>query len=251
MHAYRSRYISRIRNRFRIVTTATPLLTAENIHKSYTGKAEPVHVLRGVDITINSHDLAAIVGASGSGKSTLLHILGGLDRPDKGTIRFRDKDLSRMDDEALAGFRNRNIGFVFQFHHLLPEFTALENVFMPGLIAGKSMAEIRERAEYLLEETGLKHRLDHRPSELSGGEQQRVAVARSLMNEPEIIMADEPTGNLDEANTEKLLSVLMDIREKEQTAIIIITHDTRIAGIAPTVYNLHHGQLEPPSADNS
>jgi len=233
------------------VTTETSLLTAENIHKSYTGKSEPVHVLRGVDITINSRDLAAIVGASGSGKSTLLHILGGLDRPDKGAIRFRDKDLSRMDDEALAGFRNRNIGFVFQFHHLLPEFTALENVFMPGLIAGKSMAEIRERAEYLLEETGLKNRLDHRPSELSGGEQQRVAVARSLMNEPEIIMADEPTGNLDEVNTEKLLSVLMDVREKEQTAIIIITHDTRIAGIAPTVYNLHHGQLEPPAAGNS
>lgn len=251
MHAYSSRYISCLRNRIRIVTTATSLLTAENIHKSYTGKSEPVHVLRGVDITINSRDLAAIVGASGSGKSTLLHILGGLDRPDKGTIRFRDKDLSRMDDEALAGFRNRNIGFVFQFHHLLPEFTALENVFMPGLIAGKSMAEIRERAEYLLEETGLKNRLDHRPSELSGGEQQRVAVARSLMNEPEIIMADEPTGNLDEVNTEKLLSVLMDVREKEQTAIIIITHDTRIAGIAPTVYNLHHGQLEPPAAGNS
>ncbi len=251
MHAYSSRYISCLRNRIRIVTTTTSLLTAENIHKSYTGKSEPVHVLRGVDITINSRDLAAIVGASGSGKSTLLHILGGLDRPDKGTIRFRDKDLSRMDDEALAGFRNRNIGFVFQFHHLLPEFTALENVFMPGLIAGKSMAEIRERAEYLLEETGLKNRLDHRPSELSGGEQQRVAVARSLMNEPEIIMADEPTGNLDEVNTEKLLSVLMDVREKEQTAIIIITHDTRIAGIAPTVYNLHHGQLEPPAAGNS
>lgn len=251
MHAYSSRYISCLRNRIRIVTTATSLLTAENIHKSYTGKSEPVHVLRGVDITINSRDLAAIVGASGSGKSTLLHILGGLDRPDKGAIRFRDKDLSRMDDEALAGFRNRNIGFVFQFHHLLPEFTALENVFMPGLIAGKSMAEIRERAEYLLEETGLKNRLDHRPSELSGGEQQRVAVARSLMNEPEIIMADEPTGNLDEVNTEKLLSVLMDVREKEQTAIIIITHDTRIAGIAPTVYNLHHGQLEPPAAGNS
>ncbi|TVQ71590.1 MAG: ABC transporter ATP-binding protein [Balneolaceae bacterium] len=233
------------------MTTANPLLTAENIHKSYTGKAEPVHVLRGVDIRVNSHDLTAIVGASGSGKSTLLHILGGLDRPDKGTIRFRDADLSRMDDEALAGFRNRNIGFVFQFHHLLPEFTALENVFMPGLIAGKSMAEIRERAEYLLEETGLKQRLDHRPSELSGGEQQRVAVARALMNEPEIIMADEPTGNLDEANTDKLLSVMMDIREKEQTAIIIITHDPRIAGIAPSVYNLHHGQLELPAAGNS
>jgi lipoprotein-releasing system ATP-binding protein len=233
------------------VTTVTPLLKAENIHKSYTGKAEPVHVLKGVDITVNRHDLTAIVGSSGSGKSTLLHILGGLDRPDKGSIRFRDADLSRMDDETLAGFRNRNIGFVFQFHHLLPEFTALENVFMPGLIAGKQMPEIRQRAEYLLEETGLKNRMDHRPSELSGGEQQRVAVARALMNAPEIIMADEPTGNLDEANTDKLLSLLMNIREKEQTAIILITHDTRIADIASTIHHLHHGKLEVPAPDNS
>ncbi len=233
------------------MNTGIPLLTAENIHKSYTGKAEPVHVLKGVDITVYRHDLAAIVGASGSGKSTLLHILGGLDRPDKGTIRFRNTDLSRMDDEALAGFRNRNIGFIFQFHHLLPEFTALENVFMPGLIAGKTMPEIRQRAEHLLEQTGLKHRMDHRPSELSGGEQQRVAVARALMNEPEIIMADEPTGNLDETNTDKLLSLLLDIREKEQTAIVLITHDSRIAEIAPTVHQLHHGQLERPAEANS
>ncbi len=233
------------------MNTATTLLTAENIHKSYTGKAEPVHVLKGVDIAVNRHDLTAIVGSSGSGKSTLLHILGGLDRPDKGTIRFRDADLSRMNDESLADFRNRNIGFVFQFHHLLPEFTALENVFMPGLIAARPMPEIRQRAEYLLEETGLKNRMDHRPSELSGGEQQRVAVARALMNGPEIIMADEPTGNLDEANTDKLLSLLMDIREKEQTAIVLITHDTRIAAIASTVYHLHHGRLEAPAHSNS
>jgi len=232
------------------VSDGIPLLTAENIHKTYTGKAEPVHVLKGVDITINRDDLTAIVGSSGSGKSTLLHILGGLDRPDKGTILFRNTDLSRMDDETLARFRNRNIGFVFQFHHLLPEFTALENVFMPGLIAGKPMSEIRERASYLLEETGLKERVEHRPSELSGGEQQRVAVARALMNEPEIIMADEPTGNLDEANTEKLLSVLMDIKQKEQTAIVLITHDSRIAGIAPTVHHLHHGRLGTSSANN-
>ena len=233
------------------MNTATTLLTAENIHKSHTGKAEPVHVLKGVDIAVNRHDLTAIVGSSGSGKSTLLHILGGLDRPDKGTIRFRDADLSRMNDESLADFRNRNIGFVFQFHHLLPEFTALENVFMPGLIAARPMPEIRQRAEYLLEETGLKNRMDHRPSELSGGEQQRVAVARALMNGPEIIMADEPTGNLDEANTDKLLSLLMDIREKEQTAIVLITHDTRIAAIASTVYHLHHGRLEAPAHSNS
>lgn len=220
------------------------LLKAEDIHKAYRGKAEPVHVLKGVDLSIFRDDLTAIVGSSGSGKSTLLHILGGLDRPDKGTVRFRDADIAVMDDEMLARFRNRNIGFVFQFHHLLPEFTALENVFMPGLIAGKSMKEIRERAEYLLGETGLKDRLHHRPSELSGGEQQRVAVARALMNEPDIIMADEPTGNLDEANTEKLLSVLLALKEKEQTAIVLITHDYRIADIATDIYKLQNGKLE-------
>jgi lipoprotein-releasing system ATP-binding protein len=230
------------------VNTETTLLQAENIHKTYSGKTDPVHVLMGVDITVNKDDLTAIVGASGSGKSTLLHILGGLDRPDQGTIHFRNTDLSRMDDTELARFRNSNIGFVFQFHHLLPEFTALENVFMPGLIAGKPIQEIKDRAEYLLKETGLENRLEHRPAELSGGEQQRVAVARALMNEPEIIMADEPTGNLDERNTEKLLSLLLDLKSKERTAIILITHDTRIAGIAPAVYQLKNGRLSPSPA---
>ncbi len=219
------------------------LLHAEGIHKTYSGKTEPVNVLQGVDIAIHRDDITAIVGASGSGKSTLLHILGGLDRPDKGTIRFRKNDIAQMDDEALARFRNRNIGFVFQFHHLLPEFTALENVFMPGLIAGKPMPEIRKRAEHLLDETGLKDRMDHRPTELSGGEQQRVAVARALMNEPEIIMADEPTGNLDERNTEKLLDLLLALKTKEGTAIVLITHDYRIAGITPSVYELKEGKL--------
>lgn len=227
------------------------LLRAEDIHKSYTGKVEPVHVLKGASITLRKNDLTAIVGSSGSGKSTLLHILGGLDRPDRGKILFRNTDLSSMNEEALAQFRNRNIGFVFQFHHLLPEFTALENVFMPGLIAGRPMEDIQKRAGYLLETTGLKDRMDHRPSELSGGEQQRVAVARALMNEPEIIMADEPTGNLDESNTEKLLSVLLDLKEKEQTAIIIITHDHRIAGITSSVYELQNGTLDTMAINNS
>lgn len=227
------------------------LLKAEHIHKVYTGKAEPVHVLKGVNLSIFRDDLTAITGSSGSGKSTLLHILGGLDRPDRGTVRFRDADIAAMDDEMLARFRNHNIGFVFQFHHLLPEFTALENVFMPGLIAGKSMKDIRERAEYLLGETGLKDRVHHRPSELSGGEQQRVAVARALMNEPDIIMADEPTGNLDEANTEKLLSVLLTLKEKEKSAIVLITHDYRIADIASTKYKLQNGILDTLEAEHT
>lgn len=227
------------------------LLHAENIHKTYSGKTEPVHVLKGINIAIHKKDLTAIVGASGSGKSTLLHILGGLDRPDQGVIRFKDNDLSKMDDETLARFRNYNVGFVFQFHHLLPEFSALENVFMPGLIAGKPMAAIRERAEYLLEETGLKNRMEHRPAELSGGEQQRVAVARALMNEPEIIMADEPTGNLDEQNTDKLLSLILDLKNKEQTAIVLITHDHRIADITSKVFQLKNGMLESTLMENS
>lgn len=225
------------------MTTKEILIRASGIHKSYLGKSEPVHVLRDTAITIHKNEFATISGASGSGKSTLLHILGGLDRPDSGSIRFRDTELSQMDEQTLARFRNRNIGFVFQFHHLLPEFTALENVFMPGLIAGKKMKELQERAAYLLKETGLEKRMDHRPSELSGGEQQRVAVARALMNQPEIIMADEPTGNLDEKNTEKLLALLLNLVEIEHTAIVLITHDQRIARPSPVVYELRNGQL--------
>ncbi len=219
------------------------LIDAVDIHKTYSGKTEPVHVLKGINITIHKDDFTAIVGASGSGKSTLLHILGGLDRPDQGTVHFRNSDISRMNDESLAGFRNQNIGFVFQFHHLLPEFSALENIFMPGLIAGKTMSFIRERAEHLLELTGLTDRMDHRPSELSGGEQQRVAVARALMNEPEIIMADEPTGNLDEKNTEKLLSLLIDLKARENSAIVLITHDHRLAEVTSQVHELNDGLL--------
>jgi len=233
------------------VNTGNLLLQAQNIHKTYTGKTEPVEVLTGADLEIHENDLTAIVGASGSGKSTLLHILGGLDRPDRGSIYFRNADLAQMNDEELAKFRNLNIGFVFQFHHLLPEFTALENVFMPGLIAGKPMNQIRDRAGYLLDQTGLSNRMDHRPSELSGGEQQRVAVARALMNEPEILMADEPTGNLDERNTEKLLSVLLEMKQKERTGIVLITHDHRIAEIAPNIYELKKGTLQPVTLQNS
>lgn len=233
------------------MSTGNILLQAKDIHKTYTGKTEPVHVLQGVNLDIHENDLTAIVGASGSGKSTLLHILGGLDRPGRGSINFRNADLAGMSDEELARFRNLNIGFVFQFHHLLPEFTALENVFMPGLIAGKSMNYIRDRASYLLEQTGLANRTDHRPSELSGGEQQRVAVARALMNEPEIIMADEPTGNLDERNTEKLLSVLLELKQKERTGIVLITHDHRIAEIAPNIFELKKGKLQPAALSNS
>ncbi|MDI6401649.1 ABC transporter ATP-binding protein [Balneolaceae bacterium ANBcel3] len=226
------------------MTEPRTLLNAEHIHKTYSGKAEPVQVLRGVNLILEENSYSVITGSSGSGKSTLLHVLGGLDRPDEGSVRFKGRLLTELNDEDLAAFRNKSIGFIFQFHHLLPEFTALENVFMPALIAGKRMKEIQERASYLLEEIGLKDRMDHRPAELSGGEQQRVAVARALMNEPELILADEPTGNLDEKNSENLIRILLELKEKEKTAIVLITHDQQIAETTRNRYRLVNGTLD-------
>ncbi len=185
------------------------------------------------------------MGASGSGKSTLLHILGGLDRPDKGKIYYRNDSIFDMSDEHLARFRNENIGFIFQFHHLLPEFSALENVFMPALIRNIDIDEITEQAKKILKRLGLDHRMDHRPSQLSGGEQQRVAVARALMNNPGYILADEPTGNLDEKNTKSLLDLLFEIREEEQVALVLVTHDSNIASKADVTFELSEGRLVP------
>ena len=175
-----------------------PLLEVEDLKKSYpTGSGEQLTVLRGVSFVVRRGEVVAIVGESGTGKSTLLHLLGALDRPDSGTVHFEGNDIFLKDDDALAAFRNRAVGFVFQFHHLLPEFTALENVAMPALIQGTDLGKARPRALDLLRQLGLEARAEHRPSELSGGEQQRVAVARALMNRPGLVLADEPTGNLD------------------------------------------------------
>ncbi len=221
------------------------LLQATGITKDYFEKktGEPLHVLRGVDLNISQNALISIVGASGSGKSTLLHIVGGLDRPTSGEVKFRGTKLNDLSGEELANFRNRNLGFVFQFHHLLPEFTALENVYMPGLIAGRPVKELEQEATQLLDRFGLKERTDHRPSELSGGEQQRVAVARALINRPDILLADEPTGNLDESNTASLLELLFELKKEFGLTIVIVTHDKQIAGSCEQTFSMEKGRI--------
>lgn len=222
------------------------LIDATHIKKVYPSEdgSDDLQILDDVSMTIEDESLNTIVGSSGSGKSTLLHILGGLDRPTSGHITFQGKDIHSYNDEQLAKFRNTEIGFVFQFHHLLPEFTALENVFMPALIAGKNMDEIKTRAADLLNKLGVSKRENHRPSQLSGGEQQRVAVARALMNHPKVLMADEPTGNLDSGNTHQMLDILLKVREDENVALLMVTHDMEIAQKSDHIYELKFGKLE-------
>jgi len=221
------------------------ILSATNITKEYAEKqtGEPLRVLRGVNLDIETDSLISIVGASGSGKSTLLHIIGGLDRPTSGEVLYKGTKLHSLNADELARFRNRNLGFVFQFHHLLPEFSALENIFMPGLIAGRPQALIEKEAHTLLKRFGLSDRADHRPSELSGGEQQRVAVARALINKPDILLADEPTGNLDEANTNSLLSLLFELKKELGLTIVVVTHDRSIASQCDHSYVIEKGQI--------
>jgi lipoprotein-releasing system ATP-binding protein len=222
------------------------ILRAENIWKEYpTGKTMALQVLKGADVTINEGELLVIVGPSGSGKSTLLHILGGLDRPTKGRVLFDEQVIFELDDEGLAAFRNKSMGFVFQFHHLLPEFSAVENVAMPALIQGGQLRDVRPRAEQLLDEVGLSDRLDHRPNELSGGEQQRVAVARALMNSPRLILADEPSGNLDEENGQKLHSLLVKLSQNRGLTFVIATHNPDLTKRANRILALSDGKLEP------
>ncbi|MBL7864188.1 MAG: ABC transporter ATP-binding protein [Cyclobacteriaceae bacterium] len=204
------------------------MLEAKGIEKSYGS----LRVLKGVDLSVAKGEVVSIVGASGAGKSTLLHILGTLDSPDKGAVSIHNKDIFNLNPNALAAFRNRHIGFVFQFHNLLPEFTALENVMIPGFIAGKPDQEVRTRAEKLLADLGLSERQGHKPSELSGGEQQRAACARALMNEPDIILADEPSGNLDSGNARELHELFFRLREKMGQTFIIVTHNQDFANMA-------------------
>ncbi|MCH8485527.1 MAG: ABC transporter ATP-binding protein [Candidatus Cyclonatronum sp.] len=222
-----------------------PILHARDLEKSYAEKesAERLHVLRGINIAIAENEVVAIVGASGSGKSTLLHILGGLDRPGSGEVFFRGTNLNKLNAAELAAFRNKNMGFVFQFHHLLPEFSALENVLMPALIGGQFPNERELRAKELLDKFGLSKRYHHRPSELSGGEQQRVAVARALMNKPDLLLADEPTGNLDEANTKSLLKQLFELRNELSLTIIMVTHDKSIAASCDRTFRIENGLI--------
>lgn len=220
-------------------------LVARGVVKSYpTGAGGRLDVLRGVDLTAESGEVIAVVGESGTGKSTLLHMLGALDRPDAGSVLYRGDDIFRKNDEDLAAFRNREIGFIFQFHHLLPEFTALENVAMPALIRHQRLADVRERAMALLTTLGLGERATHRPSELSGGEQQRVAVARAMMNEPGLVLADEPTGNLDAKTADRLHEEILRLSRSFDHTFVIATHNMALAGIADRVLRLENGVLE-------
>lgn len=223
------------------------LLRGVNIVKDYPAKRgdDALRVLNGIDIEIQRQSILCIVGASGSGKSTLLHVLSGLDRPTVGNVYYENKDLNTLKEDELAWFRNHSLGFVFQFHHLLPEFTALENVFIPAMLNGGDKEELQERAHELLRRFNVDHRYDHRPTELSGGEQQRVALARALINHPRIIMADEPTGNLDEVNTRTLLDLLFGLRDEEQISIVMATHDRDLIQHAEHVYRLSKGKLTP------
>jgi lipoprotein-releasing system ATP-binding protein len=215
------------------------MLIAKDIHKAY-GKLE---VLKGIDLHVKEGEIVSIVGASGAGKSTLLHILGTLDTPDSGIIKVAGEEVSTLSNRKMANFRNQQIGFIFQFHNLLPEFTALENACMPGFISGKSEASIRRRGEELLSLLGLKDRAEHKPSELSGGEQQRVSVARALINDPSIVFADEPSGNLDSANAEELHKLFFDLRDQFKQTFVIVTHNNELANMADRKLVIEDGKI--------
>lgn len=215
------------------------MLSASGIQKSYG----PLKVLKSIDLQVGKGEIVAIVGASGAGKSTLLHILGTLDNPDAGKVFIHDKDVFAQTSRNLAAFRNQSIGFVFQFHNLLPEFSALENVLIPGLIGGKDSGELRARAEKLLDMLGISSRKDHKPSELSGGEQQRTAVARALINSPDLILADEPSGNLDSKNAVELHNLFFQLRKDLNQTFIIVTHNPDLSMMADRRVELRDGMI--------
>lgn len=213
------------------------MIVIENLKKSYGS----LNVLKGIDLEISESQIVSIVGASGAGKSTLLHIIGTLDKPNSGKVLFNGMDIFSMNDKQISNFRNKNIGFVFQFHHLLPEFTALENISMPAYIAGTAKKEADEKAMELLSFFGLTERALHKPSELSGGEQQRVAVARALINNPSVIMADEPSGNLDSKNARELHELFFDLRDRFKQTFIIVTHNQELAEMADRCVQMKDG----------
>lgn len=215
------------------------MLKAEGIFKSYGA----LNILNGVSLSIKKGEIVAIVGASGAGKSTLLHILGTLDKADKGSLIIDKVDLSKMSESQLSDFRNRKIGFVFQFHHLLPEFTALENVMIPALIQNTNEKVAKEKALMWLDRLGMSHRASHKPHTLSGGEQQRVAIARALINEPAVVLADEPSGNLDSANAESLHRLIKDLNEEFQQTFIIVTHNDELAKISDRIITMKDGNI--------
>ena len=220
------------------------ILSAKDIYKSFqTTKKIKLDVLKGISIEILTGKITIIVGASGAGKSTLLHLLGGLDRPDSGEVFFDNKDIFTFSDDGLAKFRNKNVGFIFQFHHLLPEFTAMENVIIPQMINGTTFNQAKIKSKDLLQTVGLTERLDHKPAELSGGEQQRVAVARSLANNPKIIFADEPTGNLDSINSEEIHKLILELKTNLGMTFVIVTHNSSLVELADTLYEIKDGKI--------
>lgn len=215
------------------------MIKAKNIHKSF----DALEVLKGVDIEIAKGEIVSIVGPSGAGKTTLLQILGTLDRPDAGDVEVNDVNFSKLNEKELAAFRNKHIGFIFQFHQLLPEFTALENVMIPALIARKDTKSVTARSKELIGYLGLSERMEHKPSELSGGEKQRVAVARALINNPSVLLADEPSGSLDSKNRDELHKLLFDVREKFGLTLVIVTHDKELAALSDRVIEMKDGKM--------
>jgi lipoprotein-releasing system ATP-binding protein len=224
--------------------TGSSLLTARAISRRFLHNNNRIEVLRGVDFDLDAGETVAVVGESGIGKSTLLHIIGTLDRPDEGRLHFRGEDVFGYSNERLAQFRNRSIGFVFQFHHLLTEFTAVENTMMPGLIAGKGKSAAREAAQRMLVRVGLQDRLRHRVGKLSGGEQQRVALARALVAQPALLLADEPTGNLDRRNSEQVHELLLTLNDELKMALVVVTHNLTLASYLSRRVTIVNGKLE-------
>ncbi len=220
------------------------LLEVSDLYKSFGTKAAKVEVLKGINLRVAAGETIALVGASGAGKSTLLHVIGTLDRPSSGRVLFGNEDVLQMGDKELARFRNRSIGFVFQFHHLLPEFSALENTMMPLLISGMKKDEAEKGAVGLLTEVGLAHRLTHKPGELSGGEQQRVAIARALVMSPRLLLADEPTGNLDMKSSDEIHDILAEINREKGITLIIVTHNERLAARMGKTIRMVDGRIE-------
>lgn len=219
------------------------IINCTNLKKTYFDAGKPVSVLTGVDFTISENEIVTIVGESGSGKSTLLQLLGGLDKTDGGHIFWGEQDIKRLSEKQKCQLRNRHLGFIYQFHHLLPEFTALENVAMPLLIRGESISNIKSIAKEILSAVGLANRVEHKPGQLSGGERQRVAIARALITQPKCILADEPTGNLDQKTSEHILNLLFELQKIYHTSFVIVTHNLTLADRIDKKYTLENGRL--------
>lgn len=220
------------------------ILEASNIKKAFQStKGKTLEVLKGIDLHVDEKNIEVIVGASGAGKSTLLYLLSGLDKPDEGTVKIKETEILKLNDEKLSKFRNDHIGFVFQFHHLLPEFTATENIAIPQMVKGVSLKKAEKRAVELLDTVGLADRKDHKPAELSGGEQQRVAVARALANDPDIIFADEPSGNLDSKNSEMLHQLIVDLKDKFGLTFLVVTHNPDLMKLGDIVHEIKDGKI--------